>query len=111
MIEIIPLIILSLASYRLTRFLVIDTLIEGLRNKFHSFLVNKAQKRGKLHLLYSKLYSLTSCTWCFGTWLSLAIYSLYLWTAPWDFGRADLINVLAITAIQGLLHAFEPDDA
>lgn len=111
MIEIIPLIILALASYRLTRFFIFDTLIAGTRNKFHSFLVNKAQKEGKLHLLWEKLYDLTSCTFCLGWWISLALYTTYTLQYPWDFGRLGWINVFAIAAIQSFVHVLEPEDA
>lgn len=109
--NIVPLVILALASYRLTRFLVIDTLVEGLRHKFYGFLSNRALKQGKLHLIWEKIYELSSCTWCAGFWVSLGLYTAYVWLAPWDFTRFDLLNILAIAGIQGLVHAFEPDEA
>lgn len=102
---------LGIASFRVTRFLVIDTLFQGLRNKFHSFLINQSQKEGKFSLVWSKLYDLTSCTWCAGVYVSLGLYSLWMWTCPLDFGRMDWINVAAIAGIQGFLHSIEPDDA
>lgn len=111
MITIFPLIILALASYRLTRFLIIDTLIAGIRNKFHSALVNQAQKGGKLHMVWEKLYDFTSCTFCAGFWVSVILYWTYIWNSPLYWGRMDIINIFAIAAIQSLLHAFEPEDA
>ncbi len=110
MIDIIPLVVLALASYRITRLLVFDTLFSGIRNKFHSFLVNKAQKNGKLHLIWEKLYDLTSCTWCLGFWVSLALYWLFVWNSPADWDQMDVINVFAIAGAQGFLHALEPDN-
>lgn len=108
MIEIIPLIVLALASFRLTRFLVIDTLTEGPRNKFHSFLVNKIQKENKFfHLLWNKIYELTSCTWCAGFWVTAALY------AAMKNGNQYVlyaIDIFAIAGAQGLLHAYEPGD-
>lgn len=103
----LPLVVLALAAYRITRFLVIDSLIEGLRAKFYVFLSNR---QGKLRAIWQKLLELSSCTWCCGAWVSLALYSVYLWTSPLDFGRMDWISVFAIAGIQGLLHAFEPGD-
>lgn len=111
MIDIIPLVVLSLAAFRLTRVFVIDTIFGGTRNKMHTVFVNRAQKNGKLHLIWEKLYDLTSCTWCFGFWVSLILYWLYVWTSPADWNQLDVINVFAIAGIQGFLHSLEPDDA
>lgn len=100
-------IILSFAAFRLTRFLIIDTFFEGTRARFHTYLANK---QGKLKFLWEKIYDLSSCTWCLGFWTSLILYSFYMWICPIYFGRVDLINVFAIAGIQGLLHAWEPDN-
>lgn len=110
MLDIIPLVILAVASYRLTRFLVIDTLISGIRNKFHTVLVNNAQKRGKLRLIWEKIYDLTSCTWCSGFWVSAILYWIYTWTSPADWDQNSIISIFAIAGIQGFLHALEPGD-
>lgn len=110
MIEIVPLIVLALASFRITRVFVFDTIISGTRNKFHSFLVNRAQKEGRLRLLWEKLYDLTSCTWCLGFWVSFVLYWLYVWNSPADWDQSDVINVFAIAGIQGFMHALEPGD-
>lgn len=98
------------AGYRLTRFLVIDTLISGIRNKFHSFVVNQAQKNGKLKKVWEKLYDLTSCTWCTGFWVSFALYWAWFWKSPADWNQYDIIAVFAIAGVQGILHAIEPDN-
>lgn len=110
MIDIIPFIILALASYRLTRFVVIDTLIEGIRARIYSFLINRAGKEGPLKLVWLKLYELTSCTWCAGFWVSAGLYTLYQWENPLDFSRLDAIAIFAIAGVQGMIHALEPDD-
>jgi hypothetical protein len=109
LIEIIPLIILSLAAFRLTRFFVIDTLSEGVRLKVHNFFINRSQKNGKLSWLWEKLYELTSCTWCAGFWVTLGLFTAYVWNEPWDFSRYDWISVFAIAGIQGFIHAIEPE--
>lgn len=108
--NLVTLLVLGFAAFRLTRLVVIDTLTAGLRNKVHSFLINRAQKQGKLAFIWEKLYELSSCTWCAGFWVSLGLYTAYLWNEPWDFTRKDWIIVFAIAGIQGLLHAYEPDD-
>ena len=111
MIQIIPLIVLSIAAYRITRLLVIDTLIAGLRNKFHTIVVNKSHKENKgFHLFWDKLYELTSCTWCAGFWVTVALYWAYTWSSPIYWNRLDIINLFAIAGIQGFLHALEPDN-
>lgn len=110
MIDIIPLVILAIASYRLTRFLVIDTLIAGARNKFHAVLINRAQKNGKLKYVWEKLYDLTSCTWCAGFWVSTVLYWLYTWNSPADWNQMDVMGIFAIAGIQGFMHAVEPGD-
>lgn len=109
--DIIPLIVLGFAAYRITRFLVIDTFFEGLRAKLYTFLTNRVQKHGPLHLFWLKAYELSSCTWCAGFWVSVAAYTAFVWTSPLDFTRLDILNIFAVAGIQGLLHAFEPDEA
>lgn len=110
MFEIIPLLVLAFASYRITRFLIIDTLPEGLRVAWHNFLIGRVEKNGKLKLVWQKLYELTSCTWCAGFWVSFLLYWVFAWTSPVDFTRFDWISVFAIAGLQGLLNAWEPDD-
>lgn len=111
LIEIVPLLVLAFASYRITRFLVIDDLIDGIRSKVHSFFINRSNKNGPFHLGWQKLYQLSSCTWCLGFWVSLALYTAYVWNEPWEFNQYDVFNVFAIAGIQGILHALEPDES
>lgn len=105
MLEFLSYLVIAIASYRIARFLVIDTLIEGIRNKLHLFLVNRADKNGPLRLLWQKIYELTSCTWCAGFWVSAGVYAVYYY-----HGLVWPIIVFAIAGVQGLLHAFEPGD-
>lgn len=108
--ELVTFLVLAFASYRLTRILVIDTLFEGWRAKFHAFLVNRTVKNGKFRLFWEKTHDLTSCTWCTGAWLSVALYSFYVWQYPWDLGRIDWIIIAAVAGVQGLLHSWESDE-
>lgn len=110
MIELFSLLVLGFAAYRLTRIFIIDTIFSGFRAKFHFFLANKAEKGEKLSMFWEKLLEMTSCTFCFGMYASLAIYSLFLWEYPWDFGRLDWISVAAIAGVQSMIHALEPEE-
>lgn len=105
MLELAVIAILGLASYRLTRFLLFDTLIDGWRQRYYVFLIN----RNKPRLFWSKLLDLTSCSWCLGFWVSLAALSLYLGTAPWEFTKEQFISLFAIAGVQGFIHAAEPE--
>lgn len=105
--ELITLIVLSFAAYRITRILVIDTLFEGIRGRFHSFL---ASSTGKLHFLSHKLLELTSCTFCAGAWVSLAVYSFWINTCPIAFTKQEWIIAFAVMGGQSFLHVLEPDE-
>lgn len=96
-------IVLAFSTYRVTRFILFDSLIEEPRTAFHNWLANKD------NLLANKLWDLTTCSWCAGAWVALTIYSLYIWSNPTDFNQDDWINVLAVAGGAGLLHAYEPD--
>jgi len=97
-------IILGFCSYRVTRFLVIDTLLEPGRSKLHSKL---EQKDG---LLWAKIYDLISCTWCVGVYVSVAIYAIYLGSLFVDWTRLDWLSAIAVSGVQGMLHALEPEE-
>ena len=106
----ILLIILGFSSYRITRFFIVDTFFEGTRERLHLFLANQANKNGKLRIVWEKTYDWSSCTWCFGFWVSIALYSIYIWQCPIWFSRFDWVYVFAIAGLQGILHAWEPDE-
>ena len=98
--------LVGFASYRATRFLIFDTLIEQSREKFYVFLIN----RKHLRPLWDKVLDLTSCTWCLGFWVGLAAFSFLTSTYPWDFTRLQAIATFAIAGVQGLLHTVEPEE-
>ena len=100
-------IILIFAAYRITRFFIIDSMFDGTRTKLHVYLVNKSKKSNDF---WDKIHDLTSCTWCWGWWISLILYSLYIWECPINFNQIDVITVFAIAGGQGLLHAWEPEN-
>lgn len=106
LIAVLTALLVGAASYRTTRFLLFDTLIDGIRNKFYTFVAN----RTKPALLWNKLLDLTTCSWCAGFWVTLTLYSLFIQTSPHNFGVYEIITVLAATAVQGSIHAYEPGD-
>lgn len=97
MITLTVLLLLALGAYRITRFIVIDTLFEGTRNKTFLFLEKKN------NIVADKVLDLIGCTWCTGVWVSAVVY--YIYAQEFHF-----LNVIAIAGLQGLLHALEPDE-
>lgn len=109
MIDIAVLLILGFASYRATRFVVFDTLIEGTREKIFLFLINHQANR-TTRFLNGKALDLLSCTWCAGFWISLLIAGLYFGELPWYFTRHQWLSTLGITGVQAFIHTVEPDE-
>jgi hypothetical protein len=84
-------IIIVLASYRLTRLLVIDVIFEPLREKVW----NKFPPSTKLGYVFT-------CMWCMSIWASLALILLFL-VLPLLAYVVSL--VLSISAIVGVIAA------
>lgn len=61
-------VVLSLVTYRVTRFFLSDTLLEGIRLKFHGLLLDPRKREPGL--LRMKLYELTMCPFCFSVWVA-----------------------------------------
>lgn len=106
MINLTVLVLLGLASYRVTRLIVIDSIFDEIREWFFHKLDFKKNKDGSFtsrNILAQKLSYLLQCTWCIGVWVSVLIY--------WIYSRTfDFLPVAGIAGLQGLLHALEPDD-
>lgn len=109
--EFIWLIVIAFASYRITRFLVIDSLTENLRNKIHAWLANTRSQFRLVTWVANKLVELTSCTFCAGVWVTALLYSWLLGIGPWDWPREAWIGFAAAVGLQGFLHALEPESA
>lgn len=86
--------ILGLASHRLTRLIIRDTVLDSLRNKWWDRFPPESTKLG---------YLLT-CPWCLGFWLSLGVY---FWYTILPVQILWLCYVLALSSIVGLLTALE----
>ncbi len=63
--------------YRVTRFLLEDTLIEEPRHVLHHWLLRRNQ-----HLWARKGFELTSCTYCASIWISGGFVLSMLWWGP-----------------------------
>lgn len=98
--------VLGVASYRITRFFLFDSIVENLRQHWYMFLVN----RKHFKWLTVKLLDLTSCSWCLGAHISWIVLSLWTSTWPWQLGVKGWIVAAAIAGVQGPAHAWEPND-
>lgn len=104
MVTTLAFVILAAAAYRITRLIVIDDVTAILRNAWTGFLASKPNK------VKSWALDLFTCTWCTGVWVSFFLYAIYLGDSPHTFTRVDWITVFGIAGVQGILHAFEPDE-
>lgn len=103
--NLVTFIILAAAAYRITRLVVIDDITAPLRNAWTGLL---ATTPNRFALWISDLFT---CTWCAGVWVSVLTYATYLGDSPHTFTRLDWLVAAGIAGVQGLLHAFEPDEA
>lgn len=99
-------IVIGIAAYRITRLALFDTIIEQSRARYYTFVAN----RKWFPRIREKILDLTSCSWCLGFWVSLALYSLVQKDFPWNLGIKGWILTFAIAGVQGPLHAHEPGD-
>lgn len=110
MIDIVAFVILSFAAYRITRFIVFDTLIDEPRNWWYRKLSTRGEKKDRGRYLKEKLMDLTSCTFCTGVWVCFALTMIYYAEWFWDFGRLQWLSFIGIAGLQALLHSWESDD-
>ena len=100
---------MALAAYRITRLIVIDSILDEARDWFFRKLDFKKLKGSNnayvsRHFLLQKLSYLLQCTWCTGVWVSFGVYLL------WDHGIQVPIYIAAIAGAQGMIHALEPSE-
>ena len=107
--EFFVVLILGLVAFRITRFLLIDSFFEGSRYQLHRTL-SRINEDGHVPTWRTKLLDLSSCTWCLGFWISLLTYGVFVWENPLDWTRQDVILAVAVSAVQGLIHAYEPSE-
>lgn len=104
-------VLVVLASWRLTRFVVYDSLIGGhlesgtkWSRRLDSWAFT-AEGKDK-NWVIAKLATLLSCTWCAGAWCSLLMVCLAVWHWPWELGYALWLIVWAVAGGQAMLSAF-----
>jgi len=124
-VDALELIVLALASYRITRFLVRDSLIGfgpdsgsamSVRvDRFAYFSTTDAGPDGTdRSWLRGKIGDLLTCMWCLGFWVSAAVYLVWIGTAPvlepadwsraweaWNLTAQDVVAIFAIAGAQG----------
>lgn len=93
MIGLFEFVVLGLATYRITRLLTRDTILESVRNRFWDRFPPESSKLGYLF----------TCEWCLSVWIasllfiSAIINTVTVWVAV----------PFALSAIAGLLTAYE----
>lgn len=107
-ISFMELLILALASFRLTRLLVYDKITEFIRQPFFEE-VKETNKDGEIEIylvpkkggIRGFLGNLLSCYWCTGVWTSILLCLLYL------FNSSFSLPVLLVLAVAGLAAMIE----
>lgn len=85
--------LMILATFRLTRMVVYDSIFEFFRSWF------KGKEKGTF---MGTLHSLINCPWCMGLWFSLFVTFFYFYTPiAWFF-----ILFLAIASVASILQVF-----
>lgn len=102
--------ILGLASFRLTRLIVFDKITNFLREPFFDEIVEEDENGEKEVFLVPKtvgmkkwIGELLSCYWCIGIWVSAGLLSLYLFLPKIG---CLIILLLAIAAIGSIIETF-----
>lgn len=114
-IGIVQWVILSFASYRITRFFVFDSLIgahpeSGSKQsaRVDSFAYN--HDGSNRNFVRGKIGDLLTCPWCLGFWISAACYlALVISTGGWAGVPlvVHLLGVFAVAGGQGFLNSLE----
>lgn len=101
-------VIAALASFRLARFFVRDSLVGANTesgSKFSQLLDNWAwtEEGAPKGWVRDKVGNLLVCTYCLGFWLSLAVWCGLTRTWPWDLTVEGWATVFAVAGAQALL--------
>ena len=107
MIDPFSFIILCLAAYRVTRFLVKDSLI-GMGDDSGSWLSVKVDKFAydaqglDRSSIRGRIGDLLTCSFCLGFWVSSGLLAAWTWSWPWGQGQQFQIWVATAFAIAGV---------
>lgn len=109
-ITLLEFLIISLASFRLTRLIVFDKITEWLRAPFFDEEVEVnddgkeeiyfVPKKGVIKGFFGELLS---CYWCTGVWSAIAIYIAYIF---WQPIVAPIIIILAVAGVAAIIETF-----
>ncbi|WP_062351990.1 DUF1360 domain-containing protein [Bacillus kwashiorkori] len=105
--NILTVIILGLASFRLTRLIVFDKITEFVRRPFFDEVIEKAENgQEEVYLVVKEggwkrwIGELLSCYWCTGIWASIFLVLLFLLN---EQIANIIILVLAVAAIGSII--------
>lgn len=113
-------VLLGLASFRLTRLFAADTITVALRDRLYRFAYDDTDPEKMLAYARSIdaeqgmvavpkaawrtwAYALWTCQWCLGVWISIAVYCAWRWGG--DVALA-VITIAAVAGAQGALAQF-----
>lgn len=111
MISLTVLIVLSLATYRITRFFLFDTLMGSRPEsgtkwsaKLDAFGYN--EDGSNRSFLRGKIADLLTCPFCFSFWVASALLALWTWSLPWTAVEPQLwlINSFAVVALTSIFY-------
>ncbi|WP_100408196.1 DUF1360 domain-containing protein [Bacillus solitudinis] len=101
--------LLVLASFRLTRLFMYDTITEFIRRPFHSIVEETLADGTTESFLQIKgsglrywIGQLLSCYWCFGIWCTAFLFLGYLWLSNFFM---PIIIILAIAGSASIIEA------
>lgn len=99
-IDLVVVAVLGLCSFRVTRFVVDDTLWEGTRLRLLNWLV--PYRNRKVPMWRIKLSDLLTCYWCVGIWASAGLVHVFYTAWPWQLGITGWVTVGAVAGFQSL---------
>ncbi|TCN27824.1 DUF1360 domain-containing protein [Mesobacillus foraminis] len=94
------LLIVSLASFRLTRLIVFDKITEWIRSPFF----DEVTEEGEFYLVPKEkgirkwIGELLNCYWCTGIWSSALLFGLYVYFPIVGIPLAFILSIAAIAA-------------
>jgi hypothetical protein len=100
----VQIVLFSLVVYRVTRFLLLDTLIENVRESWLIWLEKPKIQGGKMGLWREKLLQLSSCPYCVSIWVSAGTVALtMIWTSVplpvWQWLAASAGSLVVYTYV------------
>lgn len=108
MITLFDFLLLTLASFRFTRLLVVDTITEIIRRPFHQIMIEEHDDGTVVEYIEVKgtglrffIGTLLSCYWCTGIWCSLFLFM------GWTYWRGLTYPIVLVLAIAGVASFFE----